>query len=551
MGTSIIILTHNQLNYTKICIDSIRQYTKDEDYEIIIVDNNSTDETRAWLEENKDLKVILNNENMGFPKGCNQGIEIADKENDILLLNNDVIVTENWLSNLRTCLYSDEKIGAVGPVTNSASYGQSIAVNYSSIEEIHRFASDFNKSNKELWERRIKLIGFCLLIKREVIDKVGVLDERFFPGNFEDDDYSMRVIKEGYKLILCRDTFIHHYGGASFNRDNKFYEIINKNNLEFIKKWNFSFIDLGIHEEYLKFISPDGSCSILEVGCGCGATGLNIKGKLNNCKYYGVELNNFAQEIASRSIDIINDEEFKDINIQFNYIFITSLQRLKSQENLIRNLKYVLTDNTKVIVNIDFNDKDKDLIESLNYIEGLMGYYNFRMVYDEKEFLGTNIVNRIAVFYHSSNYNKVSNIIYKKEDINSNRDIIFKLRRVEFDIDKKEASDMILSHISEGFITIEELMDLLNKNIINKIKVLNSIFEESKNSKNSLLGLILLGKSYDIDRDNINTNILISKAFYEEGYKNLALKHLYNCKNKNEDILKNISTIERGICDGN
>lgn len=101
MGTSIIILTYNKLEYTKKCIESIRKYTKDEEYEIIIVDNNSTDGTRSWIENQNDIKSILNKENVGFPAGCNMGIKISKKENDILLLNNDTIVTINWLSNLK------------------------------------------------------------------------------------------------------------------------------------------------------------------------------------------------------------------------------------------------------------------------------------------------------------------------------------------------------------------------------------------------------------------------------------------------------------------
>ncbi|HBD01570.1 MAG TPA: glycosyl transferase, partial [Lachnoclostridium sp.] len=76
--TSIIILTYNNLDYNKPCIESIRKYTKAGTYEIVVVDNNSTDGTKEWLEEQNDLKVIFNTENVGFPKGCNQGISIAD-----------------------------------------------------------------------------------------------------------------------------------------------------------------------------------------------------------------------------------------------------------------------------------------------------------------------------------------------------------------------------------------------------------------------------------------------------------------------------------------
>ena len=105
MKTSIIILTRNKFEYTKLCIESVRKYTQKDAYELIVVDNYSTDETREWLKEQVDVKVIYNSENVGFPKGCNQGIAIAEGEN-ILLLNNDVIVTENWLDNLIMALYS-------------------------------------------------------------------------------------------------------------------------------------------------------------------------------------------------------------------------------------------------------------------------------------------------------------------------------------------------------------------------------------------------------------------------------------------------------------
>ena len=80
--TSIIILTFNQMKYTQLCIDSIRRYTPPGTYEIIIVDNHSTDGTVDWLREQSDIKLLLNAHNAGFPKGCNQGIKLA-KGNDI------------------------------------------------------------------------------------------------------------------------------------------------------------------------------------------------------------------------------------------------------------------------------------------------------------------------------------------------------------------------------------------------------------------------------------------------------------------------------------
>src|SRR4051812_33695377 len=126
--TSIIILTCNQLHITHMCLESIRCYT-DEPYELIVVDNGSTDETVNYLKSQADVKVILNDKNLGFAKGCNQGMEVATGDT-LLFLNNDTIVTSNWLTTMLQVLYKDEDIGVVGPVTNYASGQQQIAVGY-------------------------------------------------------------------------------------------------------------------------------------------------------------------------------------------------------------------------------------------------------------------------------------------------------------------------------------------------------------------------------------------------------------------------------------
>ena len=235
--TSIIVITYNKLEYNKLCIESIRQYTQPDSYEIIVIDNHSTDGTVEWLQGQHDIKIILNSENAGFPAGCNQGIKAA-KGNSILVLNNDTIVTPNWLTNLIKCLDSSSEIGAVGAVTNSCSNFQSLPCEYACVEEMIRFATQVNISNPELWEDRARLVGYCLLIKIEVINKIGLLDEAFSPGNYEDDDFCMRIRKAGYRLVLCRDTFIHHFGSVSFGKQtNQLNNLLETNRQKFIEKW--------------------------------------------------------------------------------------------------------------------------------------------------------------------------------------------------------------------------------------------------------------------------------------------------------------------------
>ena len=94
---AIVILSYNLLDMTRDCIESIRKTTTDSAREIIVVDNASKDNSVAWLKQQKDIKLLCNKENCGFPMGCNQGIMMAEKESDILLLNNDTIMTENAL----------------------------------------------------------------------------------------------------------------------------------------------------------------------------------------------------------------------------------------------------------------------------------------------------------------------------------------------------------------------------------------------------------------------------------------------------------------------
>lgn len=248
--TSIIILNYNLRLYTQNLIESIRRFTPSTTYEIIVVDNGSNDDSLLYLKKQTDVKTITNKHNEGFPKGCNQGLATA-KGDEILLLNNDTIVTPRWLDNLRTALYSKEDIGAVSPVTNACSNMQQIDIPYKNtlsphiFTDIENFAQEFNHNNSHKWYKWLTLVGYCMLIKREVYERIGPLDEVFSPGNYEDDDYSLRIRKAGYELLLCKDTFIHHFGSSTFGTitdvERERYNQINlRNKHTFLQKWHLN-----------------------------------------------------------------------------------------------------------------------------------------------------------------------------------------------------------------------------------------------------------------------------------------------------------------------
>ena len=218
---SIVILACNELRYTKECVASIRRHTP-EPHEIIFIDNGSKDETISWLralvKENPKYKLIENKTNLGFARGCNQGLKAATGEY-LLLLNNDVVVTEGWLGGLRECLQSSPKIGIVGPMTNQISGIQKIEnVGYGSLERLDEYARGFREKNRHRRIQCRRLVGFCMLFRRRLIDEIGLLDETFGTGNFEDDDFCLRAELAGFRNLIAGDVFIHHYRQPEFHR---------------------------------------------------------------------------------------------------------------------------------------------------------------------------------------------------------------------------------------------------------------------------------------------------------------------------------------------
>ncbi|MBD1378984.1 glycosyltransferase family 2 protein [Metabacillus arenae] len=236
--TSIIILTHNSLAYTKECISSIFQYTN-EPFELILIDNGSTDGTLSYLTKLPNAKVIANQINRGFAGGCNQGLKLAAGTN-IVLLNNDTVVTEGWLSHLLWWLRHNDQIGIVGPRSNFVLAQQAISqVPYKTIDEMKAFAKEWAKKHNKQGYETDQLSGFCMVFKKSLIEKIGGLDERFSPGYYEDTDFCIRAQISGKKLWVASDVFIHHYGSSSFKKNKEQHEkIVNESYSKFVNKWN-------------------------------------------------------------------------------------------------------------------------------------------------------------------------------------------------------------------------------------------------------------------------------------------------------------------------
>lgn len=238
-SVSFVILSYNAKDLMQLCIKSIRTTVPPSICEIIVVDNASTDGITEWLKEQPDIKLLCNQENKGFPAGCNQGIALSSKGNDIFLLNNDTVLPANALFYLRMGLYSSADVGATSSLTNYASNGQKISIASPSPEAFFHLASTINIPQKTPYISKTWLVGFALLIKHSALSRVGLLDEAFSPGNYEDYDYGLRLQQAGYKLLLCQNSFILHWGSQNFGRNlTTLNDILQRNKRLLSQKWN-------------------------------------------------------------------------------------------------------------------------------------------------------------------------------------------------------------------------------------------------------------------------------------------------------------------------
>jgi len=239
---SIVVVSFNSLVYTRMCVETVLANTDDPPFELIVVDNASSDGSRDYLGElaARDVRVSLfaNEENVGFPAACNQGLAAA-RGNHLVLLNSDTMVPPGWLSRLGSYLETD-RAALVGPVTNRIGNEAEVPTDYDTYGDFLREAG-----SRAAWRRGEAfeipaLTMFCLAMRRDAWEAIGPLDESFGVGTLEDDDYSMRARRSGLPLLCAEDVLVHHFGEASFGKlfgNGEYGRLIVDNRRRFEDKW--------------------------------------------------------------------------------------------------------------------------------------------------------------------------------------------------------------------------------------------------------------------------------------------------------------------------
>lgn len=378
---SIIVLGYNKSEYTKLCVENLLKYVPQNiNYELILVNHGSTDDTQEYfksIEPTKQLDLLKNG-------GSPTVIERIVEGKYFSLISNDVIVTENAIENMLKCMESETDIAWVVPTTPNVSNGQTIASEYNNMDEMHEFAKKNNISNKYRWEQKCRLCNPIDLKRSSVwISSEGINPGGYFHTNnlmsFPDDKVSMILRRNGYKMMLAKDAYCHHFGSITLKEEVTSYEDENGHvgvegfyksgrtefyNIFGIDPWSKGFtydynLIKALQYNYKKDIN------ILGINCGMGSNPLKIKDRIKEESYnLDTKIYNVTDEQQYfEDLKGVSDKAYyiKDLsnldkilnNIKFNYIiFEGQLDTCDNVVQVLKNLQVYISDGGIIAMNI-------------------------------------------------------------------------------------------------------------------------------------------------------------------------------------------------------
>ncbi|RLG29225.1 hypothetical protein DRN98_08615, partial [Methanosarcinales archaeon] len=243
---SIVVLHYNRPSDLKKCLKSIRKNTT-APYEIILVDNGSLEgSAKEFVRSLDDLLLIDLEKNIAMETASGMGVSLAQGRY-VLFLTDDTVMTPNYLNTFLRHAENYPEVGIIGPKSNFVSGPQKLRnVTYSDIWELDRFAKNLFRANIGRLTPYTRLVGFCMFIRLEVIQKIGWMDPSFGFG-FDDDDFSLRANLAGFKTAIAQDVFIHHTGGPQGKGDSAYQKMLMEAWGKFKEKWRLP-IDMPLSE---------------------------------------------------------------------------------------------------------------------------------------------------------------------------------------------------------------------------------------------------------------------------------------------------------------
>ena len=242
---SVIIPVYNALGDVKLCLDSILKNFNFDLGNVCVINDCSNSETTTFLDnfaqKHLNIKVLKNEENLGFVKTCNRGMKLAQGD-IVVLLNSDTKIPSQFCERIIKCFDSSDEIGIASPISScSCTFYIEMPKNYT-LEKMNKLLRENHKCKYPLIHAAE---GFCYCIRKDVIKQQGYLDEAFGKGYHEEVDYAYRAITNGWKNVLIDDLYVYHKRQASFGAETREI-LIKQNNPVFKVRW------AGFRENYVK-----------------------------------------------------------------------------------------------------------------------------------------------------------------------------------------------------------------------------------------------------------------------------------------------------------
>jgi GT2 family glycosyltransferase len=217
--TAVVVPVFNALAETRRCLEALQACTPAKT-PIVVIDDASTEPGIAELMASlpREWVLVRNDKNLGFVASANLGLALTQGE-DAVVLNSDTRVTKGWLSAMEDCAAGDDSIASVTPLTNNGEIA-SVPVFCQANpmpDDPERWARACRESGSAVLVEMPTAVGFCMFLKRACLDAIGAFDEMAFGRGYgEENDWSMRALKTGWRHVLCDHAFVAHQGNASF-----------------------------------------------------------------------------------------------------------------------------------------------------------------------------------------------------------------------------------------------------------------------------------------------------------------------------------------------
>lgn len=351
-GMTILMVLHNAAEYVKLATQSIRMFADVEDLSIVIVDNHSDDTLTEWAGEQEDITYVYMDEGeLPFGQVVNKVCDALEIDGDLLVMDAHYMLTPHALGRMRALLHGEEAVGAVGAVSNSFSSFQKMR----GLADYGAAIKWADKENDIAQNKRVLgLHSDVVLLKADMLSQLGGFDQELNSQEYVMKDLGFRMVQNDWELQVCPGAlFWDLRGEGPYSSGSRDEEPV----LE--RKWGMRYFNAVYNTNLVDMIAGSGEepFNVLEIGCDCGATLLEIRNRFPLAKVYGIELNEKAALVASHVADVqvknIEEQGLAFAPQTFDYIiFGDVLEHLRDPLETLRYCRGFLKEEGRILASI-------------------------------------------------------------------------------------------------------------------------------------------------------------------------------------------------------